>query len=116
MQETRLKNEADEDLSALALDDLESVNLNQALVDFEIANARVMDLTGRVTSMSSELLQLRSQIGQAKLAVSMAEAAAAVAEADAASARHEVAVIRGSLAYRVLRRLGDVRASLRRGR
>ena len=79
-QQASSKHEADKDLSSLILDDLESINLDQALVDFEIANARVMDLTGRVTSMSSELLQLRSEIGQAKLSASIADAAAKVAE------------------------------------
>ncbi|QGJ67872.1 hypothetical protein FDU21_17630 [Xanthomonas oryzae pv. oryzae] len=42
--------------------DLDQISLEQALIDFEVANARVMDLTSRLTSMSRELIQTRSEL------------------------------------------------------
>jgi len=39
--------------------DIESISLEQALIDFEVANARVIDLTRRLTSLSQEVLTLR---------------------------------------------------------
>jgi hypothetical protein len=39
---------------------IDSVSLEQALIDFEVANARVIDLTERLTSMSKELHEARS--------------------------------------------------------
>lgn len=91
----------------LATEALDALNLEQALVDFEIANARVVDLTRRVTEMTSELLRLRSEVGDTKLQLSIARG-----EADAL--RSESHEIKRSLAYRVLRAAGDGRAALRR--
>lgn len=42
--------------------DLDGISLEQALIDFEVANARVMDLTSRLTSMSRELISARSEL------------------------------------------------------
>lgn len=42
--------------------DLNQISLEQALIDFEIANARVIDLTSRLTTLSKEVLTLRGQI------------------------------------------------------
>lgn len=39
---------------------LDRLSLVQALKDFEIANARVLDLTHRLTELNQELLELRS--------------------------------------------------------
>ncbi len=41
--------------------DLNKISLEQALIDFEVANARVIDLTGRLTSLTKELLSLRAE-------------------------------------------------------
>jgi hypothetical protein len=41
---------------------LSETNLIQALRDFDIANARVIDLTGRLANAQVELLSLRSQL------------------------------------------------------
>lgn len=42
--------------------DLDRVNLVQALKDFEIANARVVDLTGRLSAAANEIAELRSDL------------------------------------------------------
>lgn len=47
--------------------DLDSISLEQALIDFEVANARVIDLTARLTSLSRELLQARTELATVKL-------------------------------------------------
>lgn len=47
--------------------DLDGISLEQALIDFEVANARVIDLTARLTSLSQELLQARTELATVKL-------------------------------------------------
>ena len=47
--------------------DLDGISLEQALIDFEVANARVIDLTARLTSLSRELLQARTELAAVKL-------------------------------------------------
>lgn len=88
-------------------EDVEQLNLEQALVDFEMANARVLDLTGRVTTMSAELLRLRAEIGDVRILESQARG-------EAEAVRNENNEIKRSLAYRGLRILGNGRAALRR--
>ena len=44
--------------------DIDSISLEQALIDFEVANARVIDLTHRLTTLSQEVLALRSNPGK----------------------------------------------------
>jgi|1185.fasta_scaffold12006_2 hypothetical protein len=39
---------------------VDRISLEQALKDFEVANARVLDLTHRLTELNQELLELRS--------------------------------------------------------
>ncbi len=52
---------------------IDRVNLEQALLDFEVANARVIDLASRVTNLSTEVVQLRADLGQWKLRCAQAE-------------------------------------------
>ena len=87
--------------------DIGAVSLEQALVDFEIANARVVDLTSRLTAMSADLMQVRRENEQYRLKVSQLSQ-------DLDSATADIAEIRRSLAYRVARLLGDARARGRR--
>lgn len=42
--------------------DFDQVSLEQALIDVEIANRRVIDLTARLTAISRELMETRSQL------------------------------------------------------
>lgn len=86
---------------------LDRVNLERALVDFEIANRRVVDLTRRVTSLSAELMKVRSELSDTTLRLRQEQL-------ETERQRTTLAEIRGSLAYRVVRNLGDGRAALRR--
>ena len=42
--------------------DIDKISLEQALIDVEIANKRVLDLTARLTTLSRELLEARSRL------------------------------------------------------
>ena len=86
---------------------IDAVNLERALVDFEIANRRVVDLTGRVTSMSTELVRVRSELSDTTLRLRQEQL-------ETERLRAQLAEIRGSLAFRIVRNLGDGRAVLRR--
>lgn len=84
---------------------LERLDLEQALIDVELANARVVDLTGRVTSMSGDLLSLRAEVGNLQLAL-------AQERAEANELRATIAELLDSRAFRVARRAGDLKARL----
>lgn len=56
--------------------DLDGISLEQALIDFEVANARVVDLTARLTSLSRELLQAKTELATVKLRSSAPASAA----------------------------------------
>jgi predicted nucleic acid-binding Zn-ribbon protein len=47
--------------------DLDGVSLRQALLDFEVANARVIDLTKRLTAMNKELVKTTTALQKAQL-------------------------------------------------
>jgi hypothetical protein len=47
---------------------VDQLSLEQALVDFEVANARVLDLTHRLTELNRELLDLRSEHERLRIA------------------------------------------------
>jgi predicted nucleic acid-binding Zn-ribbon protein len=47
--------------------DLDSISLEQALRDFEIANARVIDLTKRLTALNKQVLKTTSSLQRARL-------------------------------------------------
>lgn len=81
---------------------MDAVNLERALIDFEIANARVIDLTARLTELSRDLLSTRAELGLAKLRIAELEVKAG-----------ELAVIKTSNAYRAARKFGTVRANVR---
>jgi hypothetical protein len=46
--------------AASVTETVDRLSLEQALKDFEVANARVLDLTHRLTELNQELLELRS--------------------------------------------------------
>jgi predicted nucleic acid-binding Zn-ribbon protein len=47
--------------------DLDGISLSQALLDFEVANARVIDLTKRLTAMNKELVKTTTALQKAEL-------------------------------------------------
>lgn len=52
----------------LATGDVDRVLLAQTLQDFEVANARVVDLTRRLTSLDQKLRKSTTELQQARLA------------------------------------------------
>ncbi|MGE0308194.1 MAG: hypothetical protein AB7Q27_20835 [Acidimicrobiia bacterium] len=73
------------------------MNLEQALRDFETANARVVDLTGRLTLMHEELMQTRHELTLSRLRVDeLAGYQSRVAELSA-----EVHTLRTSRSFRI---------------
>jgi len=81
---------------------MDADKLERARRDFEIANARVIDLTARLTEFNRDLLAARSELGLAKLRISELELQAA-----------ELAELKSSRAFRAARALGNARASAR---
>jgi hypothetical protein len=71
---------------------LDQISLEQALLDFDVANARVIDLTRRLVEASDELNRLRHEVELL---------------------RPEAAAARGSRAYLLIRRLRGLRRYLR---
>jgi predicted nucleic acid-binding Zn-ribbon protein len=80
--------------------DLDAVNLEQALVDFEVANARVLDLTTRLTELSRQLVATRNELEEMRI------------RARATDAR--LAALESSRAYQLAHRVGVARSLLRR--
>ncbi len=52
----------------LTADTIDRVSLEQALIDVEVANARVVDLTERLTESAEEIQRLRSEIERSRSA------------------------------------------------
>ncbi|MDQ6852399.1 MAG: hypothetical protein M3046_01705 [Actinomycetota bacterium] len=79
---------------------IDSLSLEQALLDFERANARVIDLTQRLLEASDELIELKAKL---RIATDELEAI-----------RYENEMIKSSRAFKVLISLRTVRDFLRR--
>lgn len=47
--------------------DLDGISLKQALLDFDVANARVIDLTKRLTAMNKELVRTTTALQKAQM-------------------------------------------------
>ncbi|MEI2766043.1 MAG: hypothetical protein V9F82_10205 [Dermatophilaceae bacterium] len=80
--------------------DLDALSLTQALVDFEVANARVVDLTRRLTKLTEEQVRLRTENQQLHLRLGAAEA--------------ELSRIKGNVPFRVLHLANAARRRLRK--
>lgn len=80
--------------------ELDGISLSQALRDFEIANARVIDLTQRLIASEQARLTAVDQAEQLRIRVATAET--------------ELAQLRSSKAYRLAHQVGVLRARLSR--
>jgi predicted nucleic acid-binding Zn-ribbon protein len=84
--------------------DLDPISLEQALLDVDVANARVIDLTKRLTALTKELRSTTSDLQKAKLRNRTLQT--------------ELAQIKGSRAFRsastAQRLLGSARSRLGR--
>lgn len=88
-------------LPTIAPSDIDRLNLEQALRDFETANVRVVDLTGRLTSLHQQMLDLHHRSSLAHLAAASSEAQRVQLELERDVARTEVAMLRASRSYRI---------------
>lgn len=79
---------------------LDRLNLEQALRDFEVANRRVVDLAHRVSSLNRELLDTRAELAQAKI--------------ELGETRRYVDRIRGSRLFPLVRAMAQAARTLRR--
>jgi hypothetical protein len=80
--------------------ELDRLSVEQALRDFEIANARTIDLTQRLIDLSHEVTDLREQLVAAQEAL--------------AGAQRENTAIRASATFRLAELSTKLRARLRR--
>jgi hypothetical protein len=87
--------------------DLSALSLQQALIDFEVANARVLDLTRRLTTQNVEIVRLSNLVEEMRLQLHSHHQA----QIDAVNS---LADIRSSRAYQATRMLGLARAKLSR--
>lgn len=77
---------------------LDHLSLEQALLDFEVANARVMDLTARLVESSARIAELTQELDRESRARAELEA------------RYEA--MQGSQAFRLASRIWNVRNAL----
>ena len=101
--------------------EIDALSLRQALLDFEMANARVLDLTARLVEANARVVRLQTEldafssvsdervasataeIGVLRESVLAIDAAKVQAEAAAARDRAELAAIRSSRTFRTAR-------------
>ena len=80
-------------------EEIDRLSLEQALRDFEVANARVMDLTQRLISANDKVVEQQTELD--RLRVELAELRAV----------HEA--MRGSAAFRMANKIWALRNALR---
>lgn len=80
---------------------IDRLSLEQALRDFEVANVRVVDLTGRLTALHQQMLELQHQSSLAHLQVASAVVLQTQLEFERNAARDEVMLLRASRSYRM---------------
>ena len=95
---------------------LDALSLQQALIDFELANARVLDLTARLVEATNASVRRQAELDAIHATISgvrteLAEALekARVATAAAGVAQGALTAIESSPTYRVVRAVGRVR-------
>ncbi len=123
------------DFDAVEVDSLgreiDALSLRQALLDFEMANARVLDLTARLVEANARVVKLQAEL-DSFTAVASASSLIVTAELDAmrgqllaatescahaevvaSAARSELAAVHASRSFRVARRLSQLMARVR---
>lgn len=102
------------EVSALGIDSdeltrrLDRLNLTQALLDFELANARVLDLTARLVESNKRVLTLQSETDGALLELTAARQGLDGARLDIAELQRRIADVESSTTYRAARTLGSL--------
>jgi hypothetical protein len=87
-------------LPTIAPEEIDRVNLRQALRDFEIANARVVDLTTRLSRLHEQMLDLQHRSSLTHLQLSAAEQLVEQVVFERDTAREEAQLLRASRSYR----------------
>lgn len=77
---------------------MDALSLTQALLDFEMANARVLDLTARLVEANSRVLGLQSEVDAARHTADDVRASLAAREA-------ELVALRSSRSYKLAERI-----------
>ena len=95
IEETRIPTEAVDDVER----ELDRLSLTQALRDFDVANARVRDLTERLMAATRELTETRKELAKVQ------------AELDSLRDTHDR--MRSSAAFRLANRIWEIRGFLR---
>ena len=100
---------------------IDQLSLTQALLDFEVANARVLDLTARVVDAGNASIRMQAEADAARAETAEFRVAHAstrheleMAALRAAAAEARVREIESSRSYRAARMLARVRRLLRR--
>ena len=84
---------------ALLREEIDRLSLEQALRDFEVANARVVDLTQRLISANDKVVEQQQELDQLRVELTQLRSV------------HEE--MRGSAAFRIANRLWAMRNALR---
>lgn len=79
--------------------EIDQLSLEQALRDFEVANARVIDLTGRLISANSRIVDLQREVDEVRVELTQLRTT------------HEA--MRGSAAFRLANKIWALRNALR---
>ena len=87
---------------------LDRLNLTQALLDFELANARVLDLTARLVESNKRVLTLQHDADAAHHELTAAFAELHGARIDIAELQRRIADIESSTTYRAALKLGSL--------
>lgn len=77
---------------------MDALSLSQALLDFEMANARVLDLTARLVEANGRVLGLQSEADAARRAADDVRASLAARDA-------ELVALRSSRSYKLAERI-----------
>lgn len=93
---------------------MDALSLAQALLDFELANARVLDLTARLVEANSRVVKIQGQLDDVRVDVAAGHADADRARVDAAAAHAAIADLRASRTYRLAQRIAALARAVRR--
>lgn len=80
---------------------LDRLNLTQALLDFEVANARVLDLTARLVESNKRVVGLQAEADAMRGALDGARA-------DIAELQRRLAEVEASTTYKAAQKLGSL--------
>ena len=78
---------------------LDRISFEQALIDFEVANTRVIDLTQRLTALNAQLSKTRTENERLKLALAHKKALVGPGGISAKEAFKRIAILKSSRVF-----------------